>query len=172
MVKNNLATFPWFFSNHAEASLEDLRQSPSLAAADGIIFAWRLATQQATFLFPLSNWAAAIFDDDSATWTGEREPKSRSNTFDRRPRRHSRFGWLTRLGWQYYYIEKGKSARAGIVTLRDLGQREKGDARASLERITAIRSTRVQLFTPRDCCWPSEEHTHEQNLRPRYLKSG
>ena len=58
-------------------------------------------------------------------------------------------GWLE---WQHYYIEKGKSARAGIVTLRDLGQREKGDARASLERITAIRSTRVQLFTPRDCC--------------------
>ena len=58
-------------------------------------------------------------------------------------------------GWAAgrHYIEKGKSARAGIVTLRDLGQsREKGDARASLERITAIRSTRVQLFTPRDCC--------------------
>ena len=49
------------------------------------LLCWRryfcMAIGDATFLFPLSIWAAAICDDDNATWTGRREPKSRSNTF-------------------------------------------------------------------------------------------
>ena len=131
---------------------------------------WRRSKQRSCFLcqigLPPSSMMIAPLERGNASQKAAQTPLTAGRAVI--PGLADWLGW----GWQYYYIEKGKSARAGIVTLRDLGQREKGDARASLERITAIRSTRVQLFTPRDCCWPSEEHTHEQNLRPRYLKSG
>ena len=43
-----------------------------------------------------------------------------------------------------------------FVVSVDLREEGRG-MRASRERITAIISTRIQLFTPRDCCWPSRE---------------
>lgn len=44
----------------------------------------------------------------------------------------------------------GAARPAPFFVVTDL--KGEGDAREQRERITAIISTRIQLFTPRDCC--------------------